>query len=124
MVFNFLFNRLQKCNNENTPHLDISIACRASASFPIILTPTVIKKEFLSPKYLGKLPDNDALTFSDGGYFDKIPVNSMQDKQGIKNRGQNNQNLQTLALVFDDYKEAVQSPFFEAHQKSTRSIIL
>lgn len=104
---------------EKTPDLDISIACRASASLPIVLNPVVIKREFLSPGYDKILPEKERLTFSDGGYFDNVPVKSMQDKQSTKNRGENGQNLQTLVLVFDDSEqtENVQSPFLEAHQK-------
>ncbi|MBA2369190.1 MAG: patatin-like phospholipase family protein [Candidatus Protochlamydia sp.] len=102
-----------------TPHLDISIACRASASLPVILNPVTIKKELLSPGYDDILSDKAHLTFSDGGYFDNIPVKSMQEKQGEKIRGENGQNLQTLALVFDasEPSENAQSPFFEAHQR-------
>lgn len=88
-----------------TPNLEIATACRASASLPLILKPVTINKNDLEgyPDLPSGLGD---LTFVDGGYFDNISVSSVADKQGkidetMKNRGENGQNLQTLALVFD-----------------------
>lgn len=85
---------------DNQPDLDIATACRASASLPIIMEPVQIGDK----------------TYSDGGYLDNIPVKPMQNKQGegLENKGEKGQNLQTLALVFDeaDRRADEQSPFF------------
>lgn len=105
---------------EKTPDLDIAVACRASASLPVILSPVEIDKKLLLPGY----PDdsNDPLTFIDGGYLDNIPVGVMHDKQGVENiniRGEKGQNLQTLALIFDTTgrRPENQSPFLDAKTK-------
>ena len=113
-------------NKEKTPNLDISIACRASASLPLILTPVVIQKEDLQPGYGDKfLNGRKSLSFIDGGYLNNIPVDVMENPsinefQG--ERAQEGQNLQTLVLVFDEAKrkineegkESAQSPYHEA----------
>jgi predicted acylesterase/phospholipase RssA len=109
-------------NAQNTPNLDVALACRASASLPIILDPVKIDKESLSggiyeetiPMPLGYL------TFVDGGYFDNIPVSAMEGENADKSsKGVYNQNLQTLALVFDDSDktQSPQSPFHEVKIK-------
>ena len=108
---------------EKTPDLDIAIACRASASLPVILNPVKIERQALCPYYSDKVK-GDFLTFVDGGYIDNIPVSAMEDKQGSprsnpSNRGENGQNLQTLALVFDESgrDENEQSPFLDVKIK-------
>lgn len=88
-------------DSNKTPNLDIAIACRASASLPIILSPVSIHRSALLPGYNDL--DKDMLTFIDGGYLDNIPVDSVHNKQGdVNNKGLDGQNLQTLALVFDN----------------------
>lgn len=81
---------------DTSPHLDIALACRASCSLPIVLSPVRIGNN----------------TYSDGGYLDNIPVASMQNKQGkgAKNKGIKGQNLQTLALLFDGTARLQEEP--------------
>jgi NTE family protein len=105
---------------EKTPHLDIAIACRASASLPVVLAPVLIDRQFLSPGYDSILPQKTVLTFVDGGYLDNLPVSAMQDKQNdIASQGEYGQNLQTLVLVFDETGRTMdmQSPFFDVQTK-------
>ena len=102
-----------------TPDLDIAIACRASASLPVILSSVKIEKKYLTN--YEDVPEN-GLSFVDGGYLDNIPVSAMQDKQGVENennKGEQGQNLQTLVLVFDGGKRAEneQSPFLESQSE-------
>lgn len=97
-----------------TPNLDIALACRASASLPGILQAVTIDHSALFPGYVHEKP----VSFIDGGYLDNIPVSAVHDKQGqntLHNRGEEGQNLQTLALIFDETgrKEHEQSPFHE-----------
>lgn len=98
----------------NTPHLEIAVACRASASLPLILNPVKIAPKFLLPGYV----HDKIMSFADGGYLDNIPVGAVEKKQGeanLKNKGEHGQNLQTLVLIFDGTKrhEKEQSPFHE-----------
>lgn len=110
-------------NADKTPELDIAIACRASASLPVILKPVKIDQNLLLPGYPANSQGNSQgkfLHFVDGCYFDNIPVNSLNDKQtNPLSRGDQGQNLQTLALVFDDSKlgEGEQSPFHNVASK-------
>lgn len=99
---------------EKTPQLDIAVACRASASLPLILNPVKIKPKFLLPRY----EHANAPSFVDGGYFDNIPVGAVEKKQGENNKknvGEHGQNLQTLVLIFDGTgrKQHEQSPFHD-----------
>lgn len=104
-------------NAENTPNLDISLACRASASLPIILTPVELDSRSLEG---GKYSlESGFLTFVDGGYFDNVPVEAMQGEDTDKVfQGIDHQNLKTLALVFDESDTSRstdgQSPFLNA----------
>jgi predicted acylesterase/phospholipase RssA len=104
-------------NAKNTPNMDIVTAVRASSSLPIILKPVKIDREQLLPGYSLVKPNKNALTFTDGGCFKNIPVDVMQDTQGqtAENRGEKGQNLQTLALVFDETTTPgeEQSPFLD-----------
>jgi len=103
-----------------TPNLDIALACRASASIPIILTYVSIERQFLSPGYADVLPNKSVLTFTDGGYGDNIPVIAMHNKQDdIRNKGEEGQNLKTLVLVFDQSGRSydIQSLFFDVQVK-------
>lgn len=105
-------------DGEKTPNLDIALACRASGSLPLILKKVVIDRESLSPGYAKYFKEGqESLTFIDGGYFDNIPVQPMENKQGegLDNRGIELQNLQTLTLVFDETGRAdhEQSAFHE-----------
>lgn len=97
-----------------TPDLDIAIGCRASGSLPLVLMPVSISREMLLPGYSDLLRGKERISFVDGGYIDNIPVNALDGKQqGKEGRGIFDQNLQTLALVFDtsDRDEDDQSPF-------------
>lgn len=107
----------------SSPDLEIALACRASASLPIVLAPVWISKTLL-PGYKDILPERTRLSFVDGGYLDNIPVNSMKDKQGndTQNKGAYQQNLQTLALVFDETRQrkGTQSPFLDATENKKK----
>lgn len=101
---------------DRTPHLEVAKGCRASGSLPVILTDVKIHRKFLSPGYDNLLPGQDDIAFVDGGYCDNIPTAVLEDKQNSANgKGDYGQNLQTLALVFDQSKrkEHEQSPLFD-----------
>lgn len=102
-------------NAKNTPNMDVVTAVRASASLPIVLKPVRIDREHLAPGYDHVKPEKKSLTFTDGGCFNNIPVQTVQNAQRTENKGEQGQNLQTLALVFDETKTSneQQSPFFE-----------
>lgn len=88
---------------DHTPDLDIGLACRASSSLPIKFDPTPIDKSLL-PGYKSYFSnsENNHPTFIDGGYFDNVPLQPMHNKQDIPaERGEEDQNLQTLIVVFD-----------------------
>jgi len=92
-------------NAEDTPNLDIALACRASASLPIILEAVKINQADLSGGvYVEEIKDYTELTFIDGGYYDNIPVKTMEKLSTPLHRGEAGQNLQTLALVFESKK--------------------
>lgn len=97
-------------NEENTPNLDIAIAARASASLPVILKPVEIPQNLLLPGY-PKEGNTSALYFVDGGYLNNIPVNAVHHKQNHPAaRGIHGQNLQTLAIVFEDSSRSESEP--------------
>lgn len=106
-------------NAESTPDLDIALACRASASLPIFLTPVQIETKYLP----GGPYEEESLLFVDGGYLDNIPVSALDGKQ-IKERGVNEgeqgQNLHTMAFIFDETKKKgevrLQSSYLEANR--------
>src|SRR5579885_2917171 len=100
-------------NNENTENLEIALACRASASLPVLLAPVAIKKEVL-----GIYAERGDGVFVDGGLLDNIPVStvdSRQEKELGMNLGEQGQNLQTLAFIFD---ETTKTPYAELPQPS------
>ena len=102
-------------NADNSPDLEIAIACRASCSLPIVLEKVTIEKRLL------KINEPGVLTFVDGGYFNNIPFDVVDNKQakihGI-NIGEQGQNLQTLVFLFDESSLKSnpdgQSPFYKA----------
>lgn len=106
-------------NAENTPDLDIALACRASASLPIFLKPVQIETKYLP----GGPYQEESLLFVDGGYLDNIPVSALDGKQikekGV-NEGEQGQNLHTMAFIFDETKKKgtvkYQSAYHEANQ--------
>lgn len=103
---------------EKTPNLDIAIACRASASLPLILDRVKIDSASLLPGYVST--GAKTLTFIDGGWLDNVPVKAMLNKQAlVDNKGDRGQNLQTLALVFDEIGTSKfgQSPYLQAKIK-------
>ena len=113
-------------NAENTPDLDIAVAARASASLPVILKSVKIDKKDLGIYAENVKGNAKHLSFIDGGYLNNIPVNIVQNKQGNVeenkfNKGESGQNLQTLALVFDEVNESElssdQSAFYKADEK-------
>lgn len=102
---------------DKTPNLDVAVACRASASLPVVLEPVKINRKELSPGYADIMPTGPHLTFIDGGYLDNTPVTVMQNKQNNPTGdGEQGQNLQTLVLAFDKplKDKNGQSPFLEA----------
>lgn len=111
-------------NPTNTPHLEVAKAVRASASLPVMLEPVEIDSESLG--IYGK--EGKSLRFIDGGFLDNIPVAAVDAKQkkewGV-NLGEQGQNLQTLAFVFDEttekaYTDGRQSPFLSANEFKDR----
>lgn len=105
-------------NAENTENLEIALASRASASLPVILEPVEIPQ-----KYLGKYAQGDKpLHFVDGGFLDNIPVSTVDPKQkkelGV-NLGEQGQNLQTLAFVFDETTKNPYGPGFQSPYLNT-----
>ncbi len=101
-------------DHNNTPNLEIALACRASASLPGILQAVEIDGNDLLPGY----PHNHPVTFVDGGYLDNIPVVVLENDK-MMHAGDDGQNLQTLALIFDETgrKAHEQSPFHEVKPK-------
>lgn len=111
----------------HTPDLDIGLACRASSSIPIVFKDVQIEKKLL-PGYTEyhQSDKKSYLTFVDGGYSDNIPVKSMEEKQTVSAmRGVNKQNLQTLAIVFDETTRITdpQSLFLETRLPKGRFLL-
>lgn len=111
-------------NAKNTPDMEIALASRASASLPVLLEPVEIDSKSLG--IYGQ--DGKAKHFVDGGFLDNIPVTAVdakQEKEWGVNLGEQGQNLQTLAFIFDEttdkaYPQGQQSPYLSAHEFKSR----
>ncbi|MBX9743799.1 MAG: patatin-like phospholipase family protein [Chlamydiales bacterium] len=107
-------------NAETCPQLDIALACRASASLPIVFEKTKIPKAKFpgADRYLP--PGTEELKFIDGGWFSNVPMNIIETSrlQGLS--GEDRQHhlqqtrLMTVAFVFETRKnEASQVSVFD-----------
>jgi predicted acylesterase/phospholipase RssA len=87
----------QVFNHELTPEVSLALACRASASIPVVLEPVKID-----------INGNNAF-FMDGGYFDNVPT-EIFDKSLEGAFNTNNKRNQTITFAFErsytiSYKE-------------------
>jgi NTE family protein len=94
----FPTGELQVFNSDLTPDVEIALACRASASIPVVLKPVEIEI------------DGEMRTFVDGGLFDNLPTDYFDfDSEG--NAIRNTKPNETLVLAFgegvDDKKNQV-----------------
>ena len=92
---------LQIFKYETTPDVEIALACRASASIPIILEPTKI------------IVNDIEQTFIDGGVYDNIPTDYFdKDEKGVYRA--NDKKEETLILAFGDGLNNKKNPVFQA----------
>lgn len=101
-------------NYEKTPDVEIAIACRASASLPVILEPIEIE---------GQL-------YMDGGYFDNLP-NQCFPEIGLKNtllfafgEGGNHENAVFQALYGKEGKKLYNPGLFEQLKRNILPSVL
>jgi predicted acylesterase/phospholipase RssA len=82
-------------NASLTPHVEVTLACRASASIPALLKPVKI------------VVNGEGRTYVDGGYFNNIPTDIF-DQDPQRRFMPNTKPLQTLVFVFEseDYKQS------------------
>lgn len=104
-----------------SPHLGIATACRASASLPVELKHTKIESNLLN--HLFELDDGmEAYSFVDGGMNDNIPTDTFeQDPDKID--GEFDQNLKTLAFVFDESLDSSEKSFFDTIHVNSKKIM-
>lgn len=79
---------------ENTPHLPVAFAVRASVSLPVLLEPYSIPVIFLPNEKVKA--DQSTIDFMDGGYYNNIPVNLVPQGRA--------DHLDKVVLVFDETK--------------------
>lgn len=96
---------LQVFNAELTPNVEIALACRASASIPVILQPTTITLNDKKQQY------------ADGGFFDNLPSDYF-DKDDKGQFTQNNQKDNTLILAFGEGLDDKKNPVRRALDRS------
>ena len=90
-------------NAHNTPDMEIAMACRASASLPLLLEPVPISAKYFKHGIdKQKYSDDQVLHFIDGGYRDNVPVSMFESDSSPR------PNLETLVLVFDESEIAAQ----------------
>lgn len=97
-------------NAETCPHLDIALACRASASLPIVFEKVRIPKEKFpgADQYL--IPSAQELEFIDAGWLSNVSMNTIEQSrlQGLSEEdGQHHleqTRLMTVAFVFETEK--------------------
>lgn len=84
-------------NSDLTPNVEIALACRASASIPVLLEPVLI----------------DGQLYMDGGLFDNVPTEFFdRDEQGrwIENQ----KPIHTMVFAFGEGKNDKKNPVFQA----------
>ncbi len=92
---------LQVFSDESTPDVEIALACRASASIPVVLQPTPIEI------------NNETRLFVDGGLYDNLPTDFFdRDEEGkyVKNKKAN----QTLVFAFGEGEDNAKNQIFQA----------
>jgi predicted acylesterase/phospholipase RssA/uncharacterized protein (DUF1778 family) len=99
----FPTGELQVFNSKLTPDVEIALACRASASIPVVLKPVEIEI------------DREMRTFVDGGLFDNLPTDYF-DFDSAGNAIPNTKPNETLVLAFgeglDDKKNQVHQALY------------
>lgn len=93
---------------DTSPDLEIALACRASASIPIVVNRILIEKKYIHC-YRDKKEVPEFIHFIDGGYLDNNPflaVDTRQKKEIGFNVGEYGQNLHSLIILPDDSKAA------------------
>ncbi len=93
--------QLQVFNHELTPDVDIALACRASASIPILFEPVTIHV------------DNKDQAFVDGGLFDNLPSDYF-DKDDKNDFVKNDKQNKTIILAFGEGLDDHKNPVFQA----------
>lgn len=90
---------VQVFNCEDTPEVDVALACRASASLPVILKPAEI------------VMDGKVRKFADGGLVDNFPDYFDKNAEGwiIKNQ----KPTETLVMGFNEGVDTKKNPFFQ-----------
>jgi len=106
-------------NATNTPDLEIALGARASASIPVILKSVKIEASKVPGQT--QLPTKEEyIEFIDGGYVNNTAVDIMKSTEQGLNVGEQGQDLNTLALGFDETgvvpegSTDVQSPYLNA----------
>ncbi len=87
-------------NCENTPEIDIALACRASASLPVILKPAEI------------VIDGKVKKFADGGLVTNFPDFFDENEEGWVIR--NKKTEKTLAIGFSEGTDPEKNPLFQS----------
>jgi predicted acylesterase/phospholipase RssA len=104
-----------------SPNLGIATACRASASLPVELKHTKIQSDLLN--HLFELDDGmEFYSFADGGINDNIPTDIFESDPD-KVAGEFDQNLKTLAFVFDESLDSREKSFFDTMHVNSKKIM-
>ena len=93
---------LQLFNVDLTPNVDIALACRASASIPIVLQPTKIQMNAVDQ------------TFVDGGLYDNLPSDYFDKNIADGSFSENKKKDETLILAFGEGLDDNKNPVFQA----------
>ncbi len=92
---------LQIFNAELTPDVEIALACRASASIPIILKPVEIDM------------GGEKIKFVDGGFFDNVPTDYF-DIDPLGKFTKNKKPTQTMVFAFGEGLDNKKNKVFQA----------
>lgn len=91
-------NILMIFNADQTPDVEIAMACRASSSIPVLLEPAVI----------------DHQQYIDGGVYDNIPTDYFDFDEQLQQFIPNTKPSQTLVFAFGEGLDNKKNPVFQA----------
>ncbi|WP_115708168.1 patatin-like phospholipase family protein [Legionella sainthelensi] len=93
---------MQIFSSETTPEVEIALACRASASIPVVLEPVTIEIDSVERKFV------------DGGLYDNLPTDYFDYDAITGAFVPNKKSLQTLVFAFGEGLDNNENPVFQA----------